>query len=445
MKKKKSLKKGLHLYEGKELSKDFPITTIKASSQMIYPLSQHIGKPAKPIVAVGDEVLKGQVIAEADGFVSAPVHSSVSGTVKGIKKCLTARSEKVMSIIIENDFEYREVEGLGVKSDPSELTNEQIIEKIRDAGIVGLGGAGFPTAVKLSPKNADEIDTVIVNGCECEPYLTVDYRVMLEKGEQIVKAMRMVSRLFPNAKIVFGIEDNKSDSIKVIKGFIKPDDKMDICQLKTKYPQGGERSLIYAVTGRKINSHMLPADAKCIVLNASTAYAIYNALYENLPLIHRYMTVTGEGVNNCNNFKVPIGMSQKDVIEAAGGLNPEVCKVIAGGPMTGSAMSDLDVPVQKTSSGILAFTFDDVAAMKQSNCIHCGKCMSVCPSNLVPQMLCKAVKENNTDKFEELGGMECVQCGCCSYICPAKISLTSLIVMGKADVRSRSMRNGGAK
>lgn len=445
MKKKKSLKKGLRLYEGKELSKDFPITTIKASSQMVYPLSQHIGAPAKPIVAVGDEVLKGQVIAEANGLISAPVHSSVSGKVKGIKDCLTARGEKVKSIIIENDFEYKEVEGLGVKTDPSNLSKQEIIEKIRNAGIVGLGGAGFPTAVKLSPKNPSEIDTVIVNGCECEPYLTVDYRVMLEKGEQIVKAMRIVSKLFENAKIVFGIEDNKSDSIKVINGFIKPDDKMDICQLKTKYPQGGERSLIYAVTGRKINSHMLPADAKCIVLNASTAYAIYNALYENLPLIHRYMTVTGEGVNNCNNFKVPIGMSQKDVIEAAGGLKPEVCKVIAGGPMTGSAMSDLDVPVQKTSSGILAFTFDDVAAMNQSNCIHCGKCMSVCPSNLVPQMLCKAVKENDTDRFESLGGMECVQCGCCSYVCPAKIPLTAMFVMGKAEVKSKAKRNGGAK
>ena len=278
MKKKKSLKKGLRLYEGKELSKDFPITTIKASSQMVYPLSQHIGAPAKPIVAVGDEVLKGQVIAEANGLISAPVHSSVSGKVKGIKDCLTDRGEKVKSIIIENDFEYKEVEGLGVKTDPSNLSKQEIIEKIRNAGIVGLGGAGFPTAVKLSPKNPNEIDTVIVNGCECEPYLTVDYRVMLEKGEQIVKAMRIVSKLFENAKIVFGIEDNKSDSIKVINGFIKPDDKMDICQLKTKYPQGGERSLIYAVTGRKINSHMLPADAKCIVINASTAYAIYNAL-----------------------------------------------------------------------------------------------------------------------------------------------------------------------
>lgn len=443
MKKMKSLKKGLHLYEGKELSKDFPITTIKACDELIFPLSQHIGNPAIPIVKVGDYVMKGQMIAQADGHISAPIHSSVSGTVKGIKNHLNINGDRTMSIIIENDYENKEVEGLGKKSDPGSLTKEEIIDKIRNAGIVGLGGAGFPTHVKLSPKNAEEIDTVIVNGCECEPYLTCDYRIMLEKGEEIVKSMRIVSKLFKNAKIVFGIEDNKSDSIKVIKGFIKPEDKMDICELKTKYPQGGERSLIYAITGRKINSNMLPADAKCIVINSTTAYAIYKALFENIPLIYRYMTITGEGVNNCNNYKVPVGMSYRDVIEASGGLKEDVCKIISGGPMTGAAISSLDVPVEKTTSSVLAFTFDDVAELKQSNCIHCGKCVKVCPSNLVPQMLCKAIKCNDYDKFQNLGGMECVQCGCCSYICPAKIPLTNLFVIGKSKIRNKA-RKGGA-
>ncbi|WP_290907458.1 RnfABCDGE type electron transport complex subunit C, partial [Eubacterium sp.] len=304
--------------------------------------------------------------------------------------------------------------------------------------IVGLGGAGFPTAVKLSPKNADEVDTLIINGCECEPYLTVDYRIMLEKGEQIVKAVRQVQRILPNAKAVFGIEDNKNDSIKVIKGFIKPDDNMDICELKTKYPQGGERSLIYAVTGRKINSKMLPADAKCVVLNSSTCFAIYNALYENIPLIYRYMTVTGDGVNQCNNFKVPLGCSHQYVAEKCGGLKDGVVKIISGGPMTGFAMSNLDVPVQKTSASILAFTEDDVASVEATNCIHCGRCVSVCPSNLVPQMLAKTVKRNNYSAFEDMGGMECVQCGCCSYICPARIPLTHLFNVGKAEVRKES-------
>ncbi len=435
MKQKKALKKGLHLYEGKELSKDFPITTVNASPVMVYPLSQHAGKPAKPVVEVGDRVLKGQLIAEADGFISAPIHSAVSGTVKAIEKRLVINGSKTLSIVIDNDGQNETVEGFGVKRDASAFSKEEIIDIIKNAGIVGLGGAGFPTYVKISPKNADEIDTIIINGCECEPYLTVDYRVMLENGEQIVKAVREILKLFPNAKAVFGVEDNKSDSIKVIKGFIKPDDRMDIVSLKTKYPQGGERSLIYAVTGRKINSKMLPADAKCIVLNTSTCYAIYKALFENIPLIHRFMTISGEGANQCNNLEVPIGISHQAVMDACGGLKEDVCKLISGGPMTGFAMSTLDVPVQKTSASILAFTHDDVAILEKSNCIHCGRCLSVCPSNLAPQMMAKAMKSNDIEKFEKLGGMECVQCGCCSYICPARIPLTHMFNLGKAEIR----------
>ena len=435
MKKRKALKKGVHLYEGKELSKDFPITSIDASSETVYPLSQHIGAPAEPIVKLGDRVLKGQMIAKAAGFVSAPIHSSVSGTVKSIENRRVVNGSLVKSIIVENDGLYEETEGMGVRSNPNELSPQELLQKIKDFGIIGLGGAGFPTGVKLSPKNFDEIDTLIINGCECESYLTVDYRIMLEKGEQIVKAVRQIQRLLPNAKAIFGIEDNKNDAIKNIESFINPDDNMDICKLKTKYPQGGERSLIYVVTGRKINSKMLPADAKCIVVNAATCFAIYNALYENIPLIYRYMTVSGDGVNQCNNFKVPLGCSHRYVAEKCGGLKEDVVKIISGGPMTGFAMSNLDVPVQKTSASILAFTKDDVASVKGTNCIHCGRCISVCPSNLVPQMLAKAVKQSNYSSFENMGGMECVQCGCCSYICPARIPLTHLFNVGKAEVR----------
>lgn len=434
MKQKKTLKKGLRLFEGKEMSKDFPITSVDASQVMVFPLEQHIGNPATPIVNVGDRVLVGQKIAEADGFISAPIHSSVSGTVKAIEKRLVLNGTKVDCVVIENDGQNETVEGYGEYRDAMELSKEEIINAIKEAGIVGLGGAGFPTYVKLSPKNADEIDTLIINGCECEPYLTVDYRVMVEKGEEIVKAVRAVLKLFPNAQAVFGVEDNKADSIKVIKGFLKSDDKMDIVSLKTKYPQGGERSLIYAVKGRKINSRMLPADAKCLVLNASTCLAIYYALYKNIPLVHRYMTITGDGVNKCNNVKVPLGIDHQSVINFAGGLKEDACKIISGGPMTGFAMSTLDVPVEKTCSSILAFSVDDVAALEQSNCIHCGRCVKVCPTNLVPQMMAKAMKINDYSKFEELGGMECVQCGCCSYECPAKIPLTSMFKLGKAEV-----------
>lgn len=434
MKQKKTLKKGLHLYEGKELSKDFPITSVDASPVMVFPLNQHIGKPATPIVNVGDRVLMGQKIAEADGIISAPIHSSVSGTVKAIENRLVIDGSHSMSIVIENDGLGEAVPGYGEYRDAMQLSKEEIAAIIREAGIVGLGGAGFPTGVKLTPKNAEEIDTLIINGCECEPYLTVDYRVMLEKGEQIVKAVRCVQKLLPNAKAIFGVEDNKSDSIKVIRGFIKPDDNMDVVSLKTKYPQGGERSLIYAVRGRKINSRMLPADARCIVINTSTCLAIYYALYKNIPLNFRYMTVTGEGANNCCNVKVPIGIDHQSVVDFCGGLKDDVCKIISGGPMTGFAMSTLDVPVQKTSSSVLAFTQDDVSMVEQSNCIHCGRCVKVCPTDIVPQMLAKAVKQNNFGDFESLGGMECVQCGCCAYACPAKIPLTQMFKLGKAKV-----------
>lgn len=440
MKQKKMLKKGLHLFEGKELSQNCPLTQVSAPATMVYPLGQHIGKPATPIVEVGDRVLVGQKIAEADGFISAPIHSAVSGTVKAIEPHQVINGSSPMSIIIDNDGKDEAVEGYGVQRDPSTLSNEEIISVIKEAGIVGLGGAGFPTYVKLSPKNANDIDTLIINGCECEPYLTIDHRVMLEKSNEIVMAVKQVLRLFPNAKAIFGIEDNKPDAIEAIKNAINGDDKMDVMPLKTKYPQGGERSLIYSVTGRKINVKMLPADAKCVVMNTSSCYAVYNALFNNIPLVSRFMTVTGEGANECKNLIVPIGIDHKSVVDFCGGLKEDTCKIISGGPMTGFALSTLEVPVQKTSASVLAFTKDDVNALGQSNCIHCGRCLTVCPSDLVPQMLAKTVKSNDFEKFEALGGMECVQCGCCAYACPAKIPLTHMFNLGKAEVRKNSQK-----
>lgn len=440
MKQKKALKKGLHLYEGKELSKDYPLTKINASQIMVYPLSQHLGKPASEAVKVGDRVLKGQLIARADGFISAPIYSAVSGTVKAIKNNPVINGSSPKSIIIENDGLDEAVEGFGVKRNPDDFSNQEIIDIIRDAGIVGLGGAGFPTYVKLTPKSPENIDTIIINGCECEPYLTIDHRVMLEKSKEILSAVRQVLRLFPGAKAIFGIEDNKPEAIHSVKGNIKPDDRIDVMALKTKYPQGGERSLIHSVTGRRINSKMLPADAKCIVLNASTCYAIYNALFLNIPLINRFMTISGDGVNTCANLEVPIGIDLQSVADFCGGIKDGIQKLISGGPMTGFALSSLDVPVQKTTASILAFMKDDIEGLEQSNCIHCGRCASVCPSNLVPQMMGKAVKMNDIDRFEALGGMECVQCGCCAYTCPAKIPLTHMFNLGKAEVRKKSQK-----
>lgn len=420
---------------------DCAIQCIDAEDVMVYPLSQHIGAPAKAVVAVGDRVLKGQLIAEAGGFISAPVFSSVSGTVKAIENRLVVNGNNDECIIIENDRENETVSDFGKDRSLDSLSAEDIVDIIKKAGIVGLGGAGFPTGVKVSPKNANNIDTVIINGSECEPYLTSDYRLMLERNEEIIKGIKAVLKALPNAKAVIGIENNKPEAIKILDEKTSGEDKISVCPLKTKYPQGGERQLIYAITGRKINSKMLPADKGCIVLNTASCYAIYEAVYKNMPLIHKVMTITGEAVHSPCNVDVPLGVSHSYVLEKCGGAKDDVVKFISGGPMMGMAMSSLDVPVVKTSSSILAFSKDDVAALPQSACIHCGRCVKACPQILVPQMMAKAVRSQNMDRFDELGGMECIECGCCTYVCPAKIPLTQMFKLGKAELRSMRSKN----
>ncbi len=417
------------------------IQCIDAEDIMVYPLSQHIGAPAKAVVAVGDRVLKGQLIAEAGGFISAPVFSSVSGTVKAIENRPVVNGNNDECIIIENDRENETVSDFGKDRSLDSLSAEDIVDIIKKAGIVGLGGAGFPTGVKVSPKNANHIDTVIINGSECEPYLTSDYRLMLERNEEIIKGIKAVLKALPNAKAVIGIENNKPEAIKALDEKTSGEDKISVCPLKTKYPQGGERQLIYAITGRKINSKMLPADKGCIVLNTASCYAIYEAVYKNMPLIHKVMTITGEAVQSPCNVDVPLGVSHSYVLEKCGGAKDDVVKFISGGPMMGMAMSSLDVPVVKTSSSILAFSKDDVAALPQSACIHCGRCVKACPQILVPQMMAKAVRGQNMDRFDELGGMECIECGCCTYVCPAKIPLTQMFKLGKAELRSMRSKN----
>ena len=419
---KLTFKGGIHPYEGKELSKNSPIEKYLPKGEMVYPLSQHIGAPSVPCVNKGDRVLAGQKIAEANGFVSVPLHASVSGTVKGFEKRLTAAGSMAYSIIIENDQQYEET---GFQAaELSELSKEEIIARIREGGVVGMGGAGFPTHVKLSPKEPDKIEYVLVNGAECEPYLTSDYRRMLEEPDKIVAGLEVMLKLFDHAKGYICIEDNKPDCIAKLRELVKGHSRIEVKEVMTKYPQGGERTLIYATTGREINSSMLPADAGCVVDNIDTVAAIYDAVCNTTPLLRKIITVTGDAVANPQNFQVRLGTNYKRLLEAAGGFKQEPEKMISGGPMMGQALFSLDFPVAKTSSALTTFTKDQVAAMEPTPCIRCGKCVDVCPEHLVPQMMMDAAERHDMEKFQKLDGMECVECGCCAYTCPAKRPLT---------------------
>lgn len=421
-----TFKGGIHPNDGKELAKDRAIVEIKPKGDLVYPVSQHIGAPARPVVAVGDRVLKGQMIAEAGGFVSAPVYASVSGTVKAIAPHLNPTGGTVNSIVVENDGEYEEVEYPAVKP-LEELTKEEILEMIANAGIVGMGGAGFPTRVKLSPKEPDKIEYVIANCAECEPYITADYRAMLEMPEKLVGGMKIVLKLFDQAKGIFGVEDNKPDCIAKLKELTKDEPRMEVLALKTKYPQGGERQLIYATTGRAINSAMLPADAGCVVDNVATMISIYQAVAEGRPSMERIVTVSGDAINEPGNFKVPFGTNQQELVDAAGGFKTEPEKLISGGPMMGFAMFSLDVPVTKTSSSVLGFTKDEVAKFEPTACINCGRCVDACPSRLIPSRLADYAEHQNEEAFTKYEGLECMECGSCSFVCPAKRPLKQAI------------------
>lgn len=417
---------GIHPYDGKDLSKDRAIQNVQPGKELAYPLSQHIGAPAKPVVAKGDRVLVGQKIADAGGFVSAPVHSSVSGTVKTIEPRRVATGDMVMSIIIENDGLYEEI-GFSGKKSLDAVKREEIVGLVREAGIVGMGGAGFPTHVKLSPKEPEKIDVVIANCAECEPYLTSDYRRMLEEPEKLVGGLKIILKLFPNAHGILAVEDNKPDCISLLKQHTRDEPKISVKALKTKYPQGGERQLIYAVTGRRINSTMLPADVGCVVNNVDTMVAVYRAVMEGRPLMERIVTVTGDAVANPANFRVRIGSNYREVLEAAGGFKEPPEKIICGGPMMGFAMFGLDVAVTKTSTALLALSKDEVSAMEPGPCINCGRCVEVCPGRVVPSRLADYAEHFDEEAFLANYGMECCECGCCSFVCPAKRPLTQQI------------------
>lgn len=433
---------GVHPYDGKDLSKDKPIKEVLPKGDLVYPLSQHIGAPANPIVKKGDHVLTGQKIAEAEGFVSAPIYATVSGTVKAIEPRRVVTGDNVMSIVIENDGAYEEVEYPPVKP-LEEMSREEVVNLIKEAGVVGMGGAGFPTFIKMSPKEPDKIDYIIANCAECEPYLTSDYRRMIETPELLIDGMRIILSIFPKAQGVFAVEDNKPDCVKLLKELTKEEDRMSVKAVKTKYPQGAERMLIYAVTGRAINSDMLPADAGCIVDNVDTIVAIRRAVREGKPLMHRIVTVTGDAIADPRNFTVRIGTNYAELVEEAGGFKQDPVKIISGGPMMGFGIFDLNVPTTKTASALLCLTKDDVSDMEPTACINCGRCSEACPERLLPGRLSTYAVHGDAENFVKENGMECCECGCCSYVCPAKKPLTQTIKsMRKLELANRKKAGG---
>ena len=444
--KRGTFKRGIHPHEdGKALSKEAVIQCIYPPGEAVYPMAQHIGAPAQPVVAVGDTVLVGQTLAQPGGSISAAICSGVSGRVKAIEQRNTVPGRPVLSVVVDNDGQYTPLPTLGQARDAASLTGQEILDIIRDAGIVGQGGAGFPTHVKLTMRPGVAPDTVIVNGAECEPYLTSDYRLMMEQPQMLIDGLKVVLQLYPEALGVIGIEDNKPEAIALLSRLAVDEPRIRIRRLKTKYPQGGERMLIKAVTGREIYSGCLPIDVGCVVLNVSTVCSIYAAVCQQTPLVTTVMTVTGDAVATPMNLRVPVGILHKEVLEMAGGLKTDAEKILSGGPLMGVAMTDLDVPVIKTSSSILAMARDEVAMWEPTSCIRCGRCVAACPENLVPPMLAHAADGGDLTEYERLKGMECMECGCCTYVCPTKRRLTQSFKFARATIMAERRKNAEKK
>ena len=434
---------GVHPAEHKELSKESPLTQLLPKGELVYMTNQHIGKPASPVVKKGDHVLAGQIIAEAGGFVSANIVSSVSGTVKAVEPRKNASGGSAMAIVVENDGEYTLAEGVGVECDTNGLTGQEILSMVQKAGIVGMGGAGFPTHVKLTVKTPEKIDYVIANGAECEPYITCDDQLMRTNAAEIVEGMEYMLRLFPNAKGVVVVENNKPEATAAMEQACQGHDRVYVQPVKTKYPQGGERSLITVITGKHLKLGMLPADAGCVVDNVATIYAIYRAVKFNEPLMERGFTVSGDAVQNPGNFIVKIGTSHQELVDACGGFKQDPKKVLSGGPMMGFAMTGLEAPICKNNNALTCLTVDEVeiAEGQMTACLRCGRCSRACPLGLSPQLMQVAAIRKDYDRYEhKLYGLDCIGCGCCTYGCPAKRPLMQLFKTTKAEIMATKKR-----
>ncbi len=437
----KTFKGGLHIDDCKTSTNKIPIRVIDGGKVHVFPLQQHIGAPLEPTVAKGDSVKVGDVIADnKNAFLTVPLHSSVSGTVTAVEPRLSPSGAKVTSIVIENDGLYELSEKVCPKN-PDKMSPQEIIAVIRDAGIVGMGGAGFPTHVKLSPPKDKKIAHVIVNGAECEPYLTSDHRRMLESPGDIIDGLKIAMKALGLTEGYIGIEVNKPDAIEMMKKTAEKEGNIHIVPLKTKYPQGAEKQLIYAVTKRQVPSGGLPADAGAVVINIDTAAQISMAFRTGIPLIDRIVTLSGDCMANQCNLQVRCGMMFDEVIAAAGGLQGEMKKLLMGGPMMGIAQYTTEVPVIKTTSAILALSKAEVGYDADSPCIRCGKCVDHCPMHLMPLVLNKVIDRGDLEAAEKNNVMDCIECGICSYLCPGKKSPLNNIRLAKQQINENRRKN----
>ncbi|MBQ3472160.1 MAG: electron transport complex subunit RsxC [Clostridia bacterium] len=429
-----TFKGGFHIRDHKELTNTIPTKRVPDCDMHIFPMRQHIGAPLKPLVQIGDKVKVGQKIADSEEFVSAPVHSSVSGTVTDIQQYFHDSTAMVDAIFVKTDTEYTVSEDVCPK-DYTQMTTEDILKTIREAGIVGMGGAGFPTHVKLAPRN--KVDYVIINGAECEPYITSDHRYMLENADDIIYGLKIAMKALGLSDGHIGVELNKPDGMEALKASKEYGANIHIIALKTKYPQGAEKQLIKAVTGRNVPAGKLPADAGAVVINVATAVAIANAFKTGMPAIEKNVTVSGDAVQNPSNFRVRTGVPVKFLIEQAGGFKNEPEKIISGGPMMGISQYNTDYPVTKTTSSVLTISKAEKTYDPDSPCIRCGRCVDHCPMRLMPFKLSEASRKDDIEMARKYNILECIECGLCSYICPANKNLLQFIRMIKPEVMKK--------
>ena len=436
-----TFKGGVHPHDFKHFSNKVPIEDFPSPEKVIIHLSQHIGAPSNPIVKVGDLVKKGQKISEAGGFVSIPMHSSISGKVTNIGTYPHPLGTVQQAIEIENDGKNECVDCLEDNESYMDMTVDEMKNRVKEAGICGMGGAGFPTHVKLSPPENKPINTVILNGVECEPFLTADHRLMLEKPDEIIAGLKIIMKILGAKKGYIGIELNKKDAIKIMRGKLKIEKNFQVVPLHLRYPQGAEKQLIYAATRKKVPAGGLPMDVGIVVHNVGTAFAIYEAVRYNKPCIERITTVTGSIVKKPKNLRVPIGSSISDMIEYCGGTIIDIAKLISGGPMMGFAIPNIDTPITKTTSGIVLFGKDEIVDTKEQPCLHCSRCVDACPMNLIPTFIAENVKNQNYEFAQKLNILDCMECGSCSYVCPSHIQIIQWIKLGKLEVGKLMKKN----